>query len=110
MRELKILGVNKIVGNVFCKKWKCDRVSETNEIYTFIFDYIDKMVGVKDMFYLITIYKKSNYEHKVIIELTVETIDDYIAYPERFDHIAPHNLLTMGKFEEYLSGHLKLEQ
>jgi hypothetical protein len=110
MRELKISGLNKIVGNVFCENWKCERVSETDDVYNFVFDYIGEMVGIEDMFYLITIYKKSKYEHEVLIELTVKTIDDYIVYPERFDHISPYNLLTMGKFEEYLSGHLKLEQ
>jgi hypothetical protein len=113
MAKLNISGYQKIKG-LKLGDWVCSITTETDLIYTFLFDYIDDSTEVptQDLFNLITIYR--NYENPNGFKLEVDfhiyrsdgLVEEFNGVKERF--IYAHDLITLDKFKNILEPILVL--
>jgi hypothetical protein len=113
MAKLNISGYTKIEG-LQIGDWVCGVTSETNEIYTFLFDWTpDGITSVHQyMFNLITIYR--DYQNpngfKLEVDFNIVRSDGYVdQFPKVKEHwMYAHNLITLDKFKEVLKPLLVL--
>lgn len=101
MSKLNIEGYKKIIG-LAVGDWQCMSASESDEIYTFIFN-LDTPGDAEqpDIFNLVTIYR--NYEFIDGFKIEVDFHINTEIFPKvKTKFIYAHNIITMNKFKEVL--------
>lgn len=104
MYDITINGFDKIKGLKISDDWICSMVMGNADIYVMTFDYTGGMLSILgDMFYIVTIYRKSNSGHKITADVSTGVgTDQHTVNNIYVGEIYPHDLITLDKFKELL--------